>query len=384
MSLTSIIMNQTDYYKILGVDHSATNNEVKAAYRKLALKYHPDRNPGNKQAEGKFKEATQAYEILSDQKKRTQYDQFGHAGPEGMESGTNYTTNMSMEDIFENFGDIFGSVFSGNRQKRKQPGPEPKAGLDLGKKLAITLKNAFLGTKQDISYYRFIICEACKGHGTQAKTKPQACSTCKGLGQIQYKQGFFMYAQTCSSCSGEGFIIPSPCFTCNGQSRLQKYDKFTVTIPAGIFDNAELRITDKGDAGVYSGPAGDLYLKVEVQEDKKFKRVKDDLTCSVMLTYPQLTLGCQVEIESIDGSKYVIKIPKGCEIGARILVPGKGFCKLRSKIRGNLVVITQCHIPKKLSIIAKKVLNSYSKEIGTTIDENKDGYIAGFFKKFLG
>jgi len=376
-------MNRMDYYKILAIDRSATNNEIKAAYRKLALKYHPDRNPDNKQSEEKFKEATQAYEVLSDQKKRTQYDQFGHAGPEGMGSGTNYS-NMNMEDIFENFGDIFGSMFGGNRQKRKQNGPEPKAGLDLGKELVITLKDAFLGTKQDISYYRFVVCETCRGHGTQAKTKPQACSTCKGIGQIQYKQGFFMYAQTCSSCAGEGFVIPSPCFTCHGQSRIQKYDKFTVTIPAGVFDNAELRITDKGDAGVYSGPAGDLYLKIRVQEDKKFKRVKDDLTCSVILTYPQLTLGCQVEIESIDGVKYIIKIPKGCQIGEQILVPGKGFFKLRSNVRGNLVVITQCHIPKKLSTVAKKALSSYSKEIGTTIDDTKDSYIAGFFKKFLG
>ncbi len=376
-------MNQMDYYKVLGVAHSATNNEIKAAYRKLALKYHPDRNPDNKQAEDKFKEATQAYEILSDTKKRTQYDQFGHAEPGGMGGGTNYT-DMNMEDIFENFGDIFGSMFGSNTRKKKPTGPEPKAGLDLGKELVITLKDSFLGIKKDISYYRFFICETCKGQGTQTKTKPQACSTCKGRGQVQYKQGFFVYAQTCSNCAGEGFIIPYPCHNCNGQSRIQKYDKFTATIPAGIFDNAELRIPDKGDAGVYGGPAGDLYLKVGVQEDKKFKRIKDDLVCWVMLTYPQLTLGCQVEIESIDGTKHTIKIPRGCQIGERILVPGKGFFKLRNNFHGNLVIITQCHIPKKLPPSAKKALNSYSKEIGTTVMNDKDGYIASFFKKFLG
>lgn len=373
-----------DYYKILGVGRSATKSEIKAAYRKLALKYHPDRNPDNKQAEEKFKEAAQAYEVLSNQKKRSQYDQFGHAGPEGMGGGTNYT-NMNMEDIFENFSDIFGSMFGGNRRKRKKTGPEAKAGLDLGKEIVISLKDAFLGMKQDISYYRFVTCEACKGQGTKAKTKPQACSTCKGMGQVQYKQGFFVYAQTCSNCAGEGFVIPFPCLDCSGQSRVQRYDKFTVNIPPGIFDNAELKIADKGDAGIYNGPAGDLYLKIRVKEDKRFKRLGDDLICSVMLTYPQLTLGCQVEIESIDGSKYTIKIPKGCQIDERILVPGKGFFKLRSNIRGNLVVITQCHIPKKLSTEAKKILNAYSKEIGTVVNDTMSGsYIGSFFKKFLG
>ncbi|MGB8367369.1 MAG: molecular chaperone DnaJ [Candidatus Babeliales bacterium] len=376
-------MNQTDYYKILGVNRAATNDEIKAAYRKLALKYHPDRNPDNKQAEEKFKEATQAYEILSDSKKRSQYDQFGHAA-EGTGGGANNYTNMNMDDIFENFGDIFGSMFGGKQQKRKTTGPAPKAGLDLGKELVISLKEAFLGIKKDISYYRFIICKSCKGFGTQAKTKPHECTTCKGLGQIQFRQGFFMYAQTCSSCAGEGFVITNPCQNCNGQSRTQQYDKFTVTIPAGMFDNAELRIPEKGDAGVYGGPSGHLYIKIRVEENKKFKRVKDDLLCWVMLTYPQLTLGCQVEIESIDGSKHTIKIPKGCQIGERIIMPGKGFLKLRSTIRGNLVIITQCHIPKKLSPTAKKALSNYSKEIGTTVTNDKDSYIASFFKKFLG
>lgn len=376
-------MNQTDYYKILGVTRSATNDEIKAAYRKLALKYHPDRNPDNKEAEEKFKEAAQAYEILSDSKKRAQYDQFGQTGPEGMGEGNNYT-NMNMDDIFENFGDIFGSMFGSNTQKRKATGPSPKAGLDLGKEIVISLKDSFLGIKKDISYYRFTTCKQCKGSGTREKTKPQACSTCKGLGQLQYRQGFFMYAQTCSNCAGEGFIILNPCQSCHGQSRIQQYDKFTVSIPAGVFDNAELRIPEKGDAGVYGGPSGNLYIKVKIQEDKNFKRIKDDLICSVILTYPQLTLGCQVEIESIDGSKHTIKIPRGCQIGERILIPGKGFLKLRGNVRGNLVVITQCHIPKTLSPAAKKVLNTYSKEIGTTVTNNQDGYIASFFKKFLG
>ena len=372
-------MNKQDYYKILNVDRSANTDEIKSAYRKLALKYHPDRNPDNKESEEKFKEATQAYEVLSDKQKRSQYDQFGHEGLGNMGD----SAGMNMDDIFESFGDIFGSMFGGGRKTRRKNGPAPKAGLSLTKDIQISLKDAFLGTKTEISYYHFFTCESCQGKGAQAGTTPQACAACRGSGQMQYKQGFFVYAQTCSSCAGEGFIISSPCSGCNGQSRVQKYDKFTVTIPRGIFDGAELRINEKGDSGVYGGPAGDLFLSVRIKPDKTFKRVQDDLICQVMLTYPQLTLGCQIEIESIDGTKHTIKISKGCTVGEKIVVPGKGFYQLRNNIRGNLLIITQCHIPKKLSADAKESLSAYSKIIGTNV-HNGGGSISSFFKRFLG
>lgn len=374
-------MNKMDYYQVLGIERSATTDGIKAAYRKLAMKYHPDRNPDNKEAEEKFKQAAEAYEVLSDAQKRTQYDQFGHAGLGGMGGGAGAGVNM--EDIFESFGDIFGSMFGGGRAKRRRNGPEPKAGHSLAKEIQVSLKDAFLGTKKEISYYHFFTCESCHGNGTQAGTSPQACSACKGAGQIQYKQGFLMYAQTCGTCAGEGFVITSPCHSCKGQSRAQKYDKFIVTIPRGIFDDAELRIANKGDAGVYGGPAGDLFLKIRIQPDRTFKRVDNDLVCQVMLTYPQLALGCQVEIESIDGTRHTIKIPKGCPVGERITIPGKGFYQLRSNTRGNLVIITQCHVPKKLSQDAKKALSTYSDIIGTNIKDH-NGSISGFFKRFLG
>lgn len=375
-------MEKRDFYDILGVSRSATQDEIKAAYRKLALKYHPDRNPDNKEAEDKFKEAAEAYEVLSDETKRRQYDQFGHAGMGGMGGGPG---GMNMDDIFSNFGDIFGSMFGGGgaQRKRRSTGPEPKRGHDLYKEIDISLKDAFLGTKKELSYYHFFACDTCKSKGTKPGTKTDVCGTCAGAGQVQYQQGFFMYAQTCSACRGEGFTIPSPCAECGGQSRMQKYDKFSVTIPAGVFDGAELRIPGKGDAGVYGGSAGDLFIKVHVLADKKFTRSGDDLQCNVLLTYPQLVLGCQVEIESIDGTKETIKIPRGCPVGERIVIPGKGFQKLRSNVRGNLVVITQCHVPKKLSNDAKQKLTEYSEIIGTNPDSN-EGMIAGFFKKFLG
>ncbi len=374
-------MTKRDYYEILGVPKTASKDVIKTAYRKLALKYHPDRNPDNKEAEEKFKEAAQAYEILSDQQKRSQYDQFGHTGMEGMGAGPG---GMNMDDIFESFGDIFGSMFGGGggRQRARRSGLEPKHGHDLAHDVTITLKESFQGAKKDIGYYHFVSCDTCAGKGAKAGSSPHQCSACKGAGQMQFRQGFFMYSQTCSTCSGEGFIITNPCDSCNGKSRTQKYDKFTVTIPAGVYDGTELRINGKGDAGVYGGRSGDLFIRIQMLEDKKFTRQGDDLASTLTLTYPQLVLGCQVEIESIDGNKQLIKIPKGCTVGEKIVVPGKGFENLRRKgVRGNLVIITQCHIPKKIPADAKDLLTKYSSIVGIN---TKDNGIASFFKKFLG
>src|SRR3990172_9167814 len=229
-------MNKRDYYEILGVAKTASPEQIKAAYRKMAMKYHPDRNPDNKEAEEKFKEAAEAYEILSDQQKKSQYDQFGHAGAQGM--GGFGSSGMNMDDIFENFGDIFGSMFGGGggRQRSRASGPEPKNGHDLAQDVSISLKDSYIGMKEEITYYHFLPCDTCKGSGAKAGSKPTQCSSCKGAGQMQYRQGFFMYAQTCGTCNGEGSIITNPCDTCKGKSRVQQYDKFTVTIPAGIYD----------------------------------------------------------------------------------------------------------------------------------------------------
>ncbi|MFC1842755.1 molecular chaperone DnaJ [Candidatus Dependentiae bacterium] len=377
-------MSKKDYYEVLGVKKAASQDEIKKAYRKLALKYHPDRNPDNKEAEDKFKEAAQAYEVLSDKQKRKQYDQFGHSGVEGMGMGAGGPGGMNMDDIFSAFGDIFGDIFgTGHQRAKAKGGPQARRGHDLHKSISITLKEAFTGTKQEIKYYRFFKCETCGAKGTKTGTAAQSCSTCNGTGQISTRQGFFMYSHACGSCRGEGYIIPDPCPSCSGQSRTQKYDKFTVNIPKGIFNGAELRISGKGDAGVYGGPSGDLFIQVNIMPDKKFYRVEDNLEVQVTLTYPQLVFGAQIEIENIDGNKVSLKIPKGCPVGEKLIIPGKGFEKLRGRGRGNLVVITQCHIPKKLDKEAQSKLKAYTKLIGDTPPEDGGG-IAGFFKKFLG
>lgn len=380
-------MEKRDYYTILGVSRTATADEIKAAYRKLALKYHPDRNPGNTEAENKFKEAAQAYEVLGDEQKRQRYDKFGHAGVDGMGAGHGGGPHgMNMDDIFSNFGDIFGDIFgahTGQRRGRKKSGPTAERGHDLFKEISITLKDAYLGSKHEMAFFRFVPCTTCKHTGAQEGTSARVCANCDGTGQKDYVQGFFIVSQACGTCGGHGYTIPSPCKTCSGQSRVREYDTFSVNIPAGIYDGAEVRIKGKGDAGIFGGPTGDLLIKVHVLPDKHFQRVDDNLVCSVTLTYPQLVLGSQVEITSIDDTKETIKIPKGCAVGHEIVIPGKGFSKIRSNTRGNLVVISKCHIPTKLSADAKDALMKYSSIIGTEPNESS-GSIASFFKKFLG
>jgi molecular chaperone DnaJ len=369
-------MAKRDYYEILGVTRESSQEDIKAAYRKLALKYHPDRNPGDKKAEDNFKEAAEAYEVLSDADKRRQYDQFGHQGP-SMGGGAN---GMNMDDIFEHFGDIFGDLFGGGSQRRrKKTGPTPRQGHDLVKEMTLTLEEAFSGVKKDISYYHFITCQTCHGKGTKDNSEPVVCKQCEGAGQLQFRQGFFAYTQTCPTCSGEGFTIPNPCATCKGQTRVQHYETKSINIPAGIFEGADLRVPGKGDAGIFGGPAGDLHLRISIKAHPRFKRIDDDLTSTITLTYPQLVFGAQIEIETIDKTKETIKIPKGCPVGEKITLAGKGF----RKGRGNLVLTTTCDIPTKLPSTASQKLKEYAELIGSTIDE-KTGTIAGFFKKFLG
>ncbi|MGA9530744.1 MAG: molecular chaperone DnaJ [Candidatus Babeliales bacterium] len=390
-------MEKKDYYSILGISKQASQDEIKAAYRKMALKYHPDRNqdPDKKTAaEKKFKEAAQAYEVLSNPDKRKNYDQMGHDSFEqytssgGASSGAHYQ-GMNMDDIFANFSDVFGDLFGGGsargqkRRSKSSDGLAAERGHDLAKEIEITLKDSYLGTEQEFSYYRFFSCDSCAGKGSTPGTKISVCPHCQGAGQMQYRQGFFMYAQTCAHCSGQGKIISSPCTTCRGKSRIQKYDTFHVTIPVGVHNNSEIRVQGKGDAGIYGGPYGDLFIKISIKPDKKFKRVQDNLVCTVTLTYPQLVLGCQIEVENIDGTKEMVKIPRSCPVGEELSVKGKGFRNVRTSIKGNLVLITKCHIPQKISTKAKDLLVEFSQEIGTSTQSSLSD-IASFFKKFLG
>jgi molecular chaperone DnaJ len=375
-------MNKRDYYEMLGVSKGASQEEVKKAYRKLAIKYHPDRNPDNKQAEDKFKEASEAYEVLSSPEKRKKYDQFGHAG---MQGGSDFHQYSNMGDIFDAFGDIFGDIFGMGRQnKRKRAaGPTPQRGQDLLKELQISLKESFLGCKKEIKIYHYKNCLECGNTGCKPNTSYNTCGNCGGKGVIYTQQGFFSYQQTCNSCYGNGFSIGSPCLSCRGQSRTQQHDKFTITIPAGVYNNAELRVPGKGDAGTFGGNSGDLYLKILVQSHQSFHKRNDDLIHEMEFSYPQLVLGCIVEIKNIDDSIISVKIPQGCNIGKEIIVPGKGFPFLKHSGYGSFVVKTKCNIPQKLNAETKKTLSEFSEKLDEHNNKNNSG-IKGFFKKFLG
>lgn len=373
-------MSKRDYYEVLGVSKTAAQDEIKKKYRKLALKYHPDRNPDNKEAEGKFKEAAEAYEVLSDAQKRQKYDQFGHSG---MQGGTDYHNFSDLNDIFDSFGDIFGSIFgNASRRGQQQSGPSPQRGHDLSQPLTITLKESYLGCKKEIRIYHYIVCTTCHGSGCAAGTKPTVCISCNGTGQTMSRKGFFAFSQPCSACYGQGFTIASPCRDCRGQSRIQKHSKLVVNVPKGIYDQAELRVAQKGDAGIFGGSQGDLYLTIHVQPDNHFYRKNNDLVTKLNLTYPQLVLGAQIEIEHIDGTKETIKISKGCVVGKEVSITGKGFENLHGRGFGNMIIITQCQIPKKLSSTAKEALLKYAEEIKN--QASSEGGITGFFKKFLG
>ena len=377
-------MAKRDYYDILGVSKTSSPEEIKKAYRTLAIKYHPDKNPNNKESEDKFKEAAEAYETLSDPQKKTIYDQYGHAG---MEHGHGHHQYSNSDEIFEQFGDIFGSFFGGGHQSRgggsRRSAPAAQNGSDLTQEITITLQEAFLGTKKIVGVYRYQSCTECKATGGADGSKATTCASCRGQGQVIHQQGFFSFAKPCNSCKGQGVTISNPCKSCNGQSRTQKHEKLTITVPAGIFDGAQLRLSEKGDAGVFGGRSGDLYIKTHIQPHAIFSRRENDLVTKLTLTYPQLVLGCQIEIESIDSNKETIKIPAGCQVGKEIILPGKGFPILGKTARGNLVIITQCHIPIKLSTDAKKSLLDLSTHLDAQ-DASANGGITGFFKKFLG
>lgn len=369
------------YYKTLGVDKSATTEEIKSAYRKLAFKYHPDKNPGDKKSEEKFKEISEAYEVLSDEQKRSQYDQFGTVSQDGQGfSGHN-------EDIFQGFADIFGAMFGEQQHRRGGKVSYAQQGHSLSKNIEISFKESFVGVKRDVSYYHFITCAPCKGFGTKKGTAPLACSACGGSGQVRFNQGIMMFMQTCPTCRGEGFDITDPCTSCNGQSRVQHYEKFSLNIPAGVSEGMELRVGQKGDAGIFGGGYGDLIIKIHVQHDATFKRQDDNLLCSVLLTYPQLVFGSQIEVESIDGTKHTVKIPQGCPVGKQIVITGKGFAKVKQRSGyGDFIITTKCHIPTKLSSEEKEALATYSKLVGTDVAPHKgeEPSIVSFFKKFLG
>jgi molecular chaperone DnaJ len=345
-------VSKRDYYEVLEVSRTATEQEIKSSYRKLALRYHPDRNPGDKAAEDQFKEAAEAYAVLADTDKRHMYDRFGHAGLGGAATGGfDPTVFTGFEDILGGLGDIFGfgDVFGGRRRGGAQ------RGADLRYDLEISFEEAASGTETSIQIPRHETCETCHGTGAAEGSKPTTCPQCQGRGQLRYQQGFFTVARTCGQCRGTGSVIAKPCATCKGLGRVQKERKLTVKIPAGIATGQRMRISGEGEAGAAGGPSGDLYVVVHVQDHPFWQRDGNDLYCEIPVNFPTIALGGEIHIPTLDGEE-AFKVPEGTQSGSAFRLRGRGMPDVSGRGRGDLVVTIKVITPKKLSKEQKKVL----------------------------
>lgn len=364
-----------DYYDILGVSKNSDQATIKKAYRKMAMKYHPDQNPGNKEAEQKFKEAAEAYEVLGDETKRKKYDQFGHAAFQqgGFGGGGGF---HDINDIFSSFGDIFGDFFGGGSSRQsKRNGP--RQGASLRYMLRVDLKDVVEGTEEEIEFDAETDCGSCHGNGSEAGHEPQVCKTCGGNGQVVRQQGFFSVATTCPTCSGNGKVITHPCKTCSGAGRENKKKKIKVKVPPGVDTGTRLRVSGEGEAGYRGGPAGDLYVELVVNDDPIFARDGDDLVGDLEISYLQAILGAKIEVETFRGNE-TVEVPPGTQPGERIRIKGKGVPSLRGYGRGDMYFEVIVQIPTKLNKDEEKVLRKLADDQGL----KTTGPVAGFFGIF--
>lgn len=345
-----------DCYEILGLGRSASQEEIKKTYRKLAIQFHPDKNPGNKEAEEKFKEATEAYTILSNPDSRARYDQFGYAAFQ-QGAGGFQGDFTGFEDIF---GDIFGAFFGGTMGGSGGGRTRGRAGRDLKYDLEITFEEAAFGAEKNISVSRRNACETCNGSGAAEGSKQESCPGCRGAGQIRMQQGFFSISRTCPQCNGEGKIIKNPCKSCSGSGLKAVQSKINVKIPAGIDHGQRLKLRGEGEAGSLGGPAGDLYVQIAVQEHAIFERQDADLICEIPISYGEAVLGAEIETPTLEG-KSIIKIPPGTQSGKLFRLRGKGIQVLGENTRGDQIVRVVIDVPRKVSEEEREVLEKLIK-----------------------
>jgi molecular chaperone DnaJ len=354
-----------DYYEVLGIQRGASEAEIKSAYRKLALQYHPDRNPNNPDAEEKFKECSEAYAVLADAEKRSVYDRFGHAGVGGMGGGGGFDAT-----VFQDFSDIFGEFFGfsdlfgqgrGGRRTRAQ------RGADLREDITLEFEEAVFGAERKITYRRHETCEACSGSGSAQGKAPATCRACGGRGQVRFQQGFFSIARTCPTCQGAGSAISDPCSKCKGAGQVIGQKTVDAKIPAGVEDETRIRFSGLGEAGVHGGPHGDLYVVLQVKEHPVFDRQGTDLHCVVPITFAQAALGAEIRVPTLEG-EHMLKIPEGTQSGARLKIRGKGVPVLNGHGKGDLLVDVRVQTPTKLT---KRQRELFQELQGTTPLENK-------------
>jgi molecular chaperone DnaJ len=346
---------QADYYEILDVARTASEQEIKSAYRKMALKYHPDRNPGNKEAEDRFKQAAEAYAVLSDPEKRQRYDAYGHAGLGGSGFGFDPTT-------FADFGDILGDFFGfGDLFGRRRGGP--RRGQDLRYNLDLTFEEAAFGTETHIQIPRLQTCGTCQGSGAAPGTSPTTCSACSGSGQVTFQQGFFSVARTCGRCRGTGRIVTSQCKDCRGQGQVATERKLQIKIPAGVDTGSQLRIAGEGEPGAAGGPPGDLYVVVRAEEHAFFKRDGAHVLCEVPISITQAALGATLEVPTVDGATAKVTVPEGTQSGLSVRVRGQGIPHLGAKGRGDMHVVLRVVVPSKLSGEQRRLLAELARTL---------------------
>ncbi|CZF85967.1 molecular chaperone DnaJ [Grimontia marina] len=374
-------MSNRDFYEVLGVSRDASERDIKKAYKRLAMKYHPDKNPGDETAAEKFKEVKLAYEILTDDQKRAAYDQYGHAAFEqgGMGGGGGFGGGADFSDIF---GDVFGDIFGGGRR-----GGQARAqrGADLRYNMELSLEEAVRGVTKEIDVPTYVSCDPCGGSGAKPGSSPQTCGTCHGQGQVQMRQGFFAVQQTCPTCHGRGKIIKDPCDSCHGQGRVQKTKTLSVKIPAGVDTGDRIRLTDEGEAGEFGAPAGDLYVQVHVRDHHIFTRDGNNLYCEVPVSFTMAALGGEVEVPTLDG-RVNLKVPTETQTGRMFRMRGKGVQSVRGGGLGDLICKLVVETPVNLSSKQKELLREFEESLGGSAAKKHKPKSEGFFdgvKKFF-
>ncbi|AKX45656.1 molecular chaperone DnaJ [Thiopseudomonas alkaliphila] len=366
-------MSKRDYYEVLGVERGASEAELKKAYRRLAMKFHPDRNPDDKDAEEKFKEANEAYEVLSDAEKRAAYDQYGHAGVDPQMGGGGFGGGFSGGNFGDIFGDVFGDIFGGGRSQRGGP----QRGSDLRYTMDLSLEEAVRGTTQKITIPTAVECKTCHGSGAKKGTSPVTCTTCNGVGQVRMQQGFFAVQQECPRCHGSGKMITDPCGSCHGQGRVEETKTLSVKIPAGVDTGDRIRLSGEGDLGVKGGPAGDLYVVVNVLPHDIFERDGADLYCEVPINIADAALGGELEVPTLDG-RVKLKIPEGTQTGKMFRLRGKGVKPVRGHAVGDLMCRVVVETPVKLDKRQREMLEEFRTSLQG--DASHSPKASGFFE----
>lgn len=363
---------QADYYEVLGCDRNASEAEIKSAYRKMALKYHPDRNPGDAESEARFKEAAEAYSVLSDPNKRQRYDAYGHAGLGGA-GGFDPT-------VFADFGDILGDLFGfGGRRSRGGP----RRGADLRYNLDLAFSEAAFGAETQIQISRAEGCTACKGSGAAPGTSATTCATCRGAGQVTFQQGFFSVARACGKCRGTGKVVATPCETCHGIGQVEVERKLTIKVPAGVDTGSQLRISGEGEGGMLGGPPGDLYVVVRVEDHPFFKRDGNSLYCEMPVNVAQAALGATIEVPTLEGGTTRLSIPEGTQSGASFRIRQQGVPNLGSRGRGDLHVAIRVVTPTRLSGEPRRLMEQLAKVLPVPEASDKDRSILDRMKDIL-